>query len=228
MEVLKDTKIITARQVPPEHMFGFEALQLAESFPGVAAYTEDRWRVYPVLEDPIIDRAIEIIEEYEQVSHYWIYDVAEDSDAGIMQDIGVSAAEVSPAILIPILDRITNAVDRPHEWPAGIAEVAAALTGRPYDWYNIHGAVQGDYGYAIVDTSAYTREDIRTLEAYVFGLYSEYEILESGYVHITTAWDVQDVRADIAGELGVPAENIVIQRFSGYTQIPTWEDVAHV
>ena len=227
MEVLKDTKIITARQVPPEYMFGFEALQLAESFPGVAAYTEDRWRVYPVLEDPIIDRAIEIIEEYQQVSGYWIYDVSEDSDAGIMQDIGVSAAEVSPAILIPILERITNTVDRPHEWPAGIAEVAAAVTGRLYSRYTLPGASQSDYGYAIVDTDAYTREDIRTLEAYIFGLYSEYEILEADYIHITTAWDLQDVRADIAGEIGVPAESIVIQRFSGYTQTPTWE-VVHV
>lgn len=225
---MKTTKIITARQVPPEHMLGFETLHLAESFPGVAAYTEDRFRVYPVLEDPIIDRAIEVIEEYEQVSYYWIYDVAEDPDAGIMQDIGVSAAEVSPAILIPILERITNAVERPHEWPAGIAEVATALTGRPYDWYNLHGASQGDNGFAIVDTDAYTRKDIRTLEAYIFGLYSEYEILEADFAHITTAWDVQDVRADIAGELGVPAENVVIQRFSGYTQTPTWEDAAHV
>jgi hypothetical protein len=111
-----------------------------------------------------------------------------------------------------------------------------ALTGGNWIQTTIRGCCQSDWQDIIYDSEKYTRDDIQRLEIEYFNTGSEWIIHDentepktpdeiSGYSVYCYGWNGEQIRAEIADAAGVKPEDVVLFKFSGYTQTAKYEEV---
>lgn len=108
------------------------------------------------------------------------------------------------------------------------------LTGHEWAYITIAGNCQGDWQDVLYDTELYDKKDIKIIETEYFNTGSEWIIHDSneepgnpddiaGYCFYAHAWDIDDIKAEIAKETEIAVENIVLYEFDGYTHTPNYK-----
>jgi hypothetical protein len=117
-----------------------------------------------------------------------------------------------------------------------IIEMLNALTGGNWIQTTIRGCCQSDWQDIIYDSEKYTRDDIQQLEIEYFNTGSEWIIHDEntepetpeeicGYSVYCYGWNDEQIRAEIADAAGVKPEDVILFKFSGYTQTAKYEEV---
>ena len=123
----------------------------------------------------------------------------------------------------PEFDAIVNRFDGEKR----ILRALHLLTGKRYDVHTLRGCCQGDWQTIYYPVEEYTREALDVLEIEYFNLGTEWLANVDGCkVYVYAYSDTPEkIRPEIAAAVGVEAENIILQAFSGWKRIPKYEEV---
>lgn len=109
-----------------------------------------------------------------------------------------------------------------------IASVASILTGHDIRTATIRGCVQGDWNEIIYDATQATQDDVRTIESYYFGDYSEiYDGDIMAYVTNDEIRNADNLKAFCLESLGYPTDTeCELYESNGYVTAKAWSKVA--
>lgn len=244
-------KFYVAKQIAPEYqespMFRWKEFENFESWEDVSFFGNHdlKERQIPAMESFLnyIDDACSAFEELElTISQF-------DSIPEIVKYMFTDNANgycVSDEVAEnPLWKRILE------EWPTAdrneertlICLALEAMTGKEYDWFNIHGSCQGDWQIIYMPTE--NKEDKATIEAEYFNTGEEFMVYEESIpledwqienaVEIAenedclsfsvycTSWNEEGQRKEIADAIGCKPEEVLLFEFDHYVKTPVYK-----
>lgn len=234
---------ITAKQVPwEEQRSPMDDISVTEWYPDIiidgnrdlGGYkTEEYKRIKEYYTDIIEDIENYFIKEYGKDfknfdAKYLLFTDEELKDIleifngyGLLKNKDIKTIKKLMPIIINNYDEIRH---RYKEEEIIIAFLSAEM-GCKYERDTICGSFQRDWQYIYYPIDEYSKKSIRQIEMEYFNtgsewfIYEEEEMLFSMYCY---SWQAEDIKDEIAAEVGEPVENIDFQKFTGYTQVATY------
>ena len=112
---------------------------------------------------------------------------------------------------------------------ARLCSVLSLMTGKAWDWCDLHGSCQGEWIECFYMEDQWSREHLEVLEAEYFNTGTEWHITEGeddpGYYQYCTGWNHDMIRAEIAETSGAVPADIVLYAFSGWSKSAKYEEV---
>jgi hypothetical protein len=116
-----------------------------------------------------------------------------------------------------------------REENTAICSALSLMTGKPWDWCDLTGNCQGEWIECFFVEGEWHREHLEVLEAEFFNTGTEWQIKEEGddigYYQYCTGWNDRMIRREIAETTGADEENIVLLKFTGWSQFASYEEV---
>ena len=122
-----------------------------------------------------------------------------------------------------LLERIEDGPDYQE-----LAEALSLITGHVWDTREIRGCSQGDWQQIWYNTTFWPDSAVAALETEYFNTGTEYTLepdTEGFYSIYCHGWTDEQHRAEIAENIGCSPDEIRLLKFTGYTQIPKYEEV---
>ncbi len=108
----------------------------------------------------------------------------------------------------------------------------SAITGHNYETATICGCCQSDWQNILYPTDLYTDEMVKKLEMEYFNTGSEWIIFENSvqdenvlFSMYCYEWDIEEIKKEIAKEIGEDVNNIEFLQFARYVQTPLYNAV---
>lgn len=161
-----------------------------------------------------------------------INDYANGNDVGDILDW--YASDATNRDIAKWTEALEKAVSKGAFHSGVIAVLLGLLTGDDYTVETIRGSCQGDWQYVVYPTNRWTTRDVKYWETEYFNLLNEWIVHDSedipdgpeeinGYTIYTYGMD-DDIN-EVAEELGVEADEVVLYKHGGYKQVPVYEMV---
>lgn len=101
------------------------------------------------------------------------------------------------------------------------------MTGQKWDYTTLRGCCQGDWQYMIYPVAEWTAQAVQYLEIEYFNTGDEWNMDPDGdsvcvYTH---EWDDDAIRRELADAYGCDADDIILQRFTGWSRTANYEEV---
>lgn len=124
-----------------------------------------------------------------------------------------------------LLDEFWSANGRGME-DERFCDIASIVTGKKYDYRNIHGCCQRDWNTLYFPVDSVSDDSIRYIEGVFFNTGDEWSIREGDeevYRTYTVESDINKVRGEIADVLGVEPSQLEMYLFDGYDMIARYK-----
>lgn len=110
-----------------------------------------------------------------------------------------------------------------------ICDALSLMTGKAWDWCDLHGSCQGEWIECFYMEDQWSQEHLEVLEAEYFNTGTEWHITEGdndpGYYQYCTGWNHAMIRAEIAETSGAMPADIVLYEFAGWSKSAKYEEV---
>ena len=165
-------------------------------------------KVYDVLESGDIDYEAKLIERKNSFANYEsIRDAVEDL---LPSDRWYSDEEIETIV------RTARHWREWSDWEENLCTVLTIVTGKEWDWAEIHGCVQGEWQYIIFRKDEWDIGAREWLEIEYFNLGTEWIVDDGGenlyhYSKFCPIYDYDNIRKEIAEQLGVDVEEVVLK-----------------
>lgn len=112
---------------------------------------------------------------------------------------------------------------------ARLCSALSLMSGKAWDWCDLHGCSQGEWIECFYIEDQYSREYLEVLEAEYFNTGTEWHITEDGddigYYQYCTGWNDDMIRNEIAETTGANPSDIILLKFTGWTRFASYEEV---
>ena len=107
-----------------------------------------------------------------------------------------------------------------------IVRILTTWTDCPWDVTSIKGSCQGEWQNVWYDTSCYSLEDIKRVEAAYFNTGTQWEVMdEDEYYTIYCYKDNEDeLKKEIADNIGKKVSEISFEKFEDYKKVPVYKE----
>lgn len=132
-------------------------------------------------------------------------------------------------IIFLVLDQLNNGR---IDFDTAVVRILNVYTDNEWDCTTIKGSCQGDWQKLYYMKSAFDYDSIKKLESAYFNLGTEWEIYEiiDDEENITNniycyGWSMEEIRQEIADELGCKPDEVKLLRFDGFERVPKYKEV---
>lgn len=110
------------------------------------------------------------------------------------------------------------------------AKIFSMITGKPYRYSEITGGCQRDWNYVFWNKDDMPNFDPSRFEVEYYNEGSQWRVedMDSNvivdYIY-STNWRMEEIRDEIAAEIGVSPDDVVLFEFDGYKRFPNYKEV---
>jgi hypothetical protein len=107
-----------------------------------------------------------------------------------------------------------------------ICKLLDLIYNEKWDYSTMQGYSQGDWQYILYVEAG--EPLIKYIEADYMGMSDQWTVengSDKGMLIFTYEWKDEEIRKEISDALGVKPEEIIMKKFTGYSQIPNYEEV---
>jgi hypothetical protein len=112
------------------------------------------------------------------------------------------------------------------ESKADICKLLDLIYGEKWDYTTMRGYCQGDWQEILYAEAE--KPYLKYIEADYMGMSDQWEPEDGPYegtLIFTYEWKDEEIRKEIADSLGVKPEEIILKKFTGYSQIPNYTEI---